>query len=175
MVRMTQHKKRAQPMHEIQANISSQKIQKSLQNIGLMHDVFNNSCAIQVNGNPIRIVHCKFCSLGHIVTNCPHCDELKLRGFEYQLSTSSEQDMDHLTQRVRNTHIPKMDVVPHQSKIFGVIPSNLQSKNFSFIVSTILELTLLVLSRTEFTVLPFRQQMVGKILFGTRNGLWEWS
>ncbi len=64
------------------------------------------------------------------MTNCPHCNELKLRAYEYQLSTSSEQDMAHLRQRVRNTHIPKMVEVPHQSQIFGVIPGNLQSKNF---------------------------------------------
>jgi len=105
LARMTQRKKRAQPMHEIQANIASKKNQKSLQNVGLLHDVSNDSCSIQVNCNSSRIVHCKFCSLGHIMTNCPRCDELKLRAYEYQLLTSSEQDMDHLRQRVRNTHI----------------------------------------------------------------------
>ena len=130
LARMTQRKKRAQPRHEIQANTASKKIQKSLQNIGLLHDVSNDSCSIQVNCKLSRIVHCKFCFLGHIVTNCPHHDELKLKAYEYQLSTSSEEDMDHLRQRVRNTHIPKIDVVPHQSQIFGVIPANLQSKNF---------------------------------------------
>ena len=127
---MTQCEKRAQPMHEIQANIASKNIQKSLQNIGLLHDVSNNSCSIQVNGNSSRIVHCKFCSLRHIVTNCPRCNELKPRTYDYQLSTNSEQDMDHLRQRARNTHIPQMGVVLHQCQIFDFIPAYLQSKNF---------------------------------------------
>jgi hypothetical protein len=57
LARMTQLKKRAQLMHEIQANIASKKIQKSLQNIGLLHDVSNDSCSIQVNCNSSWIVH----------------------------------------------------------------------------------------------------------------------
>ena len=129
--RMNQRKKRAQPIHEIQANVASKKIQKSLQNIGLSQDVSNDLCSIQVNGNYNRIVHCKFCSLGHMITNCPHGNELKLRAYEYQLSTSSEQDMDNLRQRVRSSLFPKSGaVIPHKSEIFGVVPTNLHSKNF---------------------------------------------
>ena len=129
--RMNQCKKRAQPIHEIQANVASKKIQKSLQNIGLSQDVSNDLCSIQVNGNYNQIVHCKFCSLGHMITNCPRCNELKLCAYEYQLSTSSEQDMDNLRQRVRSSLFPKTGaVIPHESEIFGVVSSNLQSKNF---------------------------------------------
>ncbi len=129
--RLNQRKKRAQPIHEIKANIASKKIQKSLQNIGLSQDVCNDSCSIQINGNYSRILHCKFCSLGHTVTNCPRRDELKLHAYEYQLSTSSEQDMDSLRQRVRSSLILRTFVdLPGESEIFGVIPTNLQSKNF---------------------------------------------
>ena len=129
--RMNQRKKRAQPIHEIQANGASKKIQKSLQNIGLSQDVSNDLCSIQVNGNYNRIVHCKFCSLGHMITNCPRRNELKLRAYEYQLSTSSEQDMDNLRQRVRSSLFPNSGaVIPHESEIFGVVPTNLHSKNF---------------------------------------------
>jgi len=128
---MNQRKKRAQPIHEIQANAASKKIQKSLQNIGLSQDVSNDLCSIQVNGNYNRIVHCKFCSLGHMITNCSRRNELKLRAYEYQLSTSSEQDMDNLWQRVRSSLFPKSGaVIPHESEIFGVVPTNLHSKNF---------------------------------------------
>jgi hypothetical protein len=129
--RMNQRKKRAQPIHEIQANVSSKKIQKNLQNIGLSQDVSNDSCSIQVNGNYSRIVHCKFCSLGHTVTNCPRRYELKMHAYEYQLSTSSEQDMDNLRRTLRNSLFPKTGaVIPHESEIFGSIPINLHSKNF---------------------------------------------
>ncbi len=129
--RINQRKKRAQPIHKIQANVASKKIQKSLQNIGLSQDVSNDSCSIQVNGNYSRIVHCKFCSLGHMITNCPRRNELKLCAYEYQLSTSSEQDMDNLWQRVRSSLLPKSGaVIPHESEIFEVIPTNLHSRNF---------------------------------------------
>ena len=47
-------------------------------------------------------------TLGHTVTNCPHHDELKLKAYEYQLLTVSEQDMDHLRLTVRNSRIPKL-------------------------------------------------------------------
>ena len=134
--------------------MASKKIQKNLQNIGLSQDVSNDLCSIQVNGNYSRIVHCKFCSLGHIVTNCPRRYELKLHAYEYQLLTSSEQDMNHLRQRVRSSNIPKMGIVLHQSQIFGVIPS--------FIVFKTLVLTLLMLTRTDFIVLDFCSEMVKK-------------
>ncbi len=127
--RMNQRKKRAQPIHEIQANGASKKIQKSLQNIGLSQDVSNDLCSIQVNGNYSWIVHCKFCSLGHMITNCPHSNELKMHAYEYQLSTSSEQDMDNLQQRVRSSLFPKSGaVIPQESESFGVVPTNLHSK-----------------------------------------------
>jgi len=149
--RLNQRKKRAQPIHEIKANIASKKIQKSLQNIGLSQDVCNDSCSIQINGNYSRIVHCKFCSLGHTVTNCPRCDELKLHAYEYQLSTSSEQDMDSLRQRVRSSLILRTFVdLPGESEIFGVIPTNLQSKNF--IIHHVHEIGLWMLLRIEFIV-----------------------
>ena len=111
--------------------MASKKIQKSLQNIGLSQDVSNDLCSIQGNGNYSPIVHCVLCSLGHMITNCPCCDELKLCAYEYILSTSNEQDMDNLRQRVRSSLFPKSGaVIPNEGEIFGVIPTNLHSKNF---------------------------------------------
>ena len=66
-----------------------------------------------------------------MITNCPCHNKLKLRAYEYQLSTSSEQGMDNLRQRVRSSLFPNSgSVIPHESEIFGVIPTNLHSKNF---------------------------------------------
>jgi hypothetical protein len=54
-----------------------------------------------------------------------------MHAYEYQLSTSSEQDMDNLRRTLRNSLFPKTGaVIPHESEIFGSIPINLHSKNF---------------------------------------------
>jgi len=60
-------------MHEIQAHIATKKIKKSIENLGLLQDVdvHNDSHVILANGNLGRTFYCSFCTLGHMVMNCP--------------------------------------------------------------------------------------------------------
>jgi hypothetical protein len=87
---------RAKPIHEIHANKVAKKIKKSIQNMCLSQDIHHNSHVIIANGNPGKTFHCSFCTLGHMVTNCPHHAELKMNSYEYQLTTNSEQCLDSL-------------------------------------------------------------------------------
>jgi hypothetical protein len=130
MARSTQRKTRAKPMHEIQANVASKKIRKSIQALGLSQDVSGSSHTVQVNGNSSRNIHCGFCNQGHLVTNCPRRQCLKLNAYEYCLTTSNQQDMDNLRDRMKNTNVRTNDEKPPLHLIFGTIPSCLQTRNF---------------------------------------------
>ena len=107
MARSTQRKTCAKPMHEVQANVASKKIRKSIHALGLAHDVSGASHTVQVNGNSSRNIHCSFCNQGHLVTNCPRHQGFKLNTYEYCLTTANQQDMDDLHDRMKNTNVRK--------------------------------------------------------------------
>ncbi len=54
-----QCKLHAKPMHEIQSNIASKKMKRSIQNIGLSQMVHNNSLSVAVNKKPNGTIHCQ--------------------------------------------------------------------------------------------------------------------
>ena len=117
-------------MHEIQANVASKKIRKSIQALGLSQDVSGATHTVQVNGNSSRNIHCSFCNQGHLVTNCPRRQGLKLNAYEYCLMTSNQQDMDNLRDRMKNTNVSKSVEKPPLHLIYGTIPPCLQTRNF---------------------------------------------
>jgi hypothetical protein len=117
-------------MHEIQANVAPKKIRKSIQALGLSQDVSGSSHMVQVNGNASRNIHCGFCNQGHLVTNCPRRQCLKLNAYEYCLTTANQKDMDNLRDRMKKTNVRTNDKKPPLHLIFGTIPSCLQSRNF---------------------------------------------
>ena len=97
---VTQCKSRAKPMHKIQATLASKKIKKSTQILGLSHGLCGESHSVQVNGNLSRNIHCSICNQAHMVmvTNCACCEYLKVKSYEYLLTTSDEHDRDSLRQ-----------------------------------------------------------------------------
>ena len=130
MARSTQCKTRAKPMHEIQANVASKKIRKSIQALGLSQDVSGATHTVQVNGNSSRNIHCSFCNQSHLVTNCPSRQGLKLNAYEYCLTTSNQQDMDNLCDRMKNTNVRKNKETPPLHLIYETIPPNHQTLNY---------------------------------------------
>ena len=113
----------------IQANKVANKIKKSIPNMALSQDIHNNSHVIIANRNSGNALHCSFCTLGHMITNCPWCTELKMNSYEYQLMANSEKCLDSVRCRVMSQQCLTM-IIPKDSDIFGTIPPHLQSKNF---------------------------------------------
>ena len=97
--------------------------------MGLLQDIHHNSHVIIANGNSGKTLHYSFCTLGHMVTNCPQCAELKINSYKYQLTTNSEKCLDSLRCRVVGQQFLTI-IIPQDSDVFGTIPRHLQSKNF---------------------------------------------
>ena len=107
-----------------------QKIKKTIQSLGLSQDVCGYSHMVLVNGNTSWNIHCSFCKQGHMVTNCPRCECFKINAYEYCLTTSNEQDMDNLRDRIRSTNCISNHDKPPLHLIYGTLPSYLNSRNF---------------------------------------------
>lgn len=125
--RATQCKQRAKPMHEIQADVASKEIKKTIQSLGLSQDVCGYPHTIQVNGNSSRNIHCSFCNEAHLVTNCPRREYFKLNAYEYCLTTANEQDMDNLRDKIWNNNIISTHEKPPSHLVYGTLPTCLHS------------------------------------------------